>query len=86
MSGIARNKTTPSRDLVELSKAIIYNSEPVKAVERHKEQIDTISSNEVIALVDELVDMNIPLDILKKGSTSCSTFFIKPFPMLRILN
>lgn len=77
MSGHTRQGRLFPEELIELSKDIIYANEPVKAVKKYQALIDKVTASEVIALIDELVIMEIPMDVLKKGINKLLNLFFK---------
>lgn len=77
MSGIARNKVQVSKELIKFSQAIIYADHPAEKVRANQALIDGMTPSLVIALVDELVQMNIPLPELKTGINKLLNLFNK---------
>ena len=75
MSGYSRKEILVPGELIDLSKAIIYGNEPVEAVRKYRHYIDKITASEVIALVDELMTMDIFLDELKTGINKLLNLF-----------
>lgn len=77
MSGSARKATKVSKEMIDLCESIIYAREPAEAVKEHKTLIDNITASEVISVVDELVNMNLPMPELKKGINKLLNLFYK---------
>ena len=87
MSGIARNKVQVSNELIEFSRAIIFADHPAEIVRKNQPLLSGMTPSLVIALVDELVQMDIPLPDLKKGINKLINLFHKAlinFPAIEI--
>ena len=75
MSGFSKREGKVSERLMDFSLAIIKSDAPVEKVRQNKDLIDGIRPGDVIALVDELVRMEIPLAELKKGINKLINLF-----------
>jgi DUF438 domain-containing protein len=78
MSGFSKKKIKVSEELMNFSLAIIDADKPAEKVRANKDLIDSITPAKVIALVDNLVQMNIPLDRLKTGVNKLLNLFHEP--------
>jgi hypothetical protein len=84
MSGISRKKVQVPREWIDFSLSIIHAEDPFENVRKNKDLIDGITPSEVIALVDELVALNLPMPQLKKGINKLLNLFnlaLKNYPV-----
>jgi len=77
MSGVARKKVQVSKELIDFSQAIIYADHPAEKVRTNQALVDNMTPSLLIALVDELVQMSIPLPELKTGINKLLNLFHK---------
>jgi len=75
MSGFSNKERRVSERLISFSLAIIKSDEPAEKVRDNMDLIDKIGPTDVIALVDELVQMEIPLAELKRGINKLLNLF-----------
>ena len=83
MPEFSRKKVQISQELIDFSTAIINGDKPAEKVRENKKLIEQISPSEVIALIDELVLLNIPIPLLKTGVNKLLNLFnesLKNFP------
>jgi DUF438 domain-containing protein len=83
MSEFNKGSITLPEGMLKFSLAIIHGNNPVSAVNENKDIIDNVTPEQVIILVDELLETNLPLDELKPGINKIINLFystLKNYP------
>ncbi len=89
MSEFKKEKSQLPEGLIDFSLKIIKGENPAKAVKANKELIDGMTPWQVITLVDELVDINLPMPELKAGINKLLNLFhvaLDNYPQAEIEN
>ena len=79
-----KNKgNTVPQELIDFSLAIIHAENPAEVVRKNRYLMDEITPSAVLALVDHLVQLNIPMPVLKTGVNKLLNLFhtsLKNYP------
>jgi DUF438 domain-containing protein len=83
MSEFKNRRSTVPQELIDFSLAIINAENPADAVRKNRHLMDEITPSAVLALVDHLVQLNIPMPVLKTGVNKLLNLFhtsLKNYP------
>ncbi|NQT77966.1 MAG: DUF438 domain-containing protein [Bacteroidetes bacterium] len=75
MSEFKNTRNTVSQELIDFSMAIINAENPADTVRKNRQLMDEITPSAVLALVDHLVQLNIPMPVLKTGVNKLLNLF-----------
>ncbi len=83
MSEFKNRRSTVPQELIDFSLAIINAESPADTVRKNRHLMDKITPSAVLALVDHLVQLNIPMPVLKTGVNKLLNLFhtsLKNYP------
>jgi len=83
MSEFTNSRNAVPQELIDFSLAIINAENPADTVRKNRHLMDEITPSAVIALVDHLVQLNIPMPVWKTGVNKLLNLFytsLKNFP------
>jgi DUF438 domain-containing protein len=87
MSENKSHKENVPQELIDFSLAIINAENPADTVRKNRHLMDEITPSAVLALVDHLVQLNIPMPVLKTGVNKLLNLFhasLKNYPGLEL--